>query len=136
MSKASLSVIRWCLARSTMKIHPFVHNPSRGIYSYIIITNAGGEVSVMFWSTCLKKSPYFSSYSFTKINLHFSEEFTDDYTKIWLDVHTRNMTLMTMVKEIHFRPPSLVKICQKHIMENFEINELKKMKEIVPDMKF
>lgn len=42
---------------------------------------------------------------------------------------------MTQAKEIHYRVPSLVIICKKFIMETFELNEIKKMMEFVPDMK-
>ena len=43
---------------------------------------------------------------------------------------------MKMNDEILYQPPSLLEICKKNIMKNFEIDDVIKMKEIVPDMKF
>ena len=39
---------------------------------------------------------------------------------------------MKMKDEILYQPPSLLEICKKHIMEKFEIDDVIKMKEIVP----
>ena len=43
------------------------------------------------------------------------------------------VTLVRLMMKKDYQPPSLLEICKKHIMENFELDDVIKMKEIVPD---
>ena len=127
--RASVSVLKFVLLRNSMIIHPYNHDPSQGLYSYVMD-------NLTFWCHITQEGGSYSYY-FMNIKLHFFIEFSQNYLKIWLDdVHKDGRILMIQAKEIHYRPRTLVEICKKYIMENFEMNEIKKMKEIVPDMKF